>query len=709
MSDLVTLEARGAIGVLHIDNPPVNALSSGVVQGLQCVVAAIEGDTRLKAIVVHAHGRTFVAGGDISEFSRPGFTARPFNETLARLERLSIPVVAALHGTTLGGGLELAMACHYRIAAAGTKLGLPEVLLGILPGSLGTQRLPRLVGVRMALDMILSGKPIAAQKALEAGLVDAVVEAADNDALLNEAMAYANRLVEQGQGARRTSERQVSLEGVEPDFFDKALAEAKTRKAAYPAPQRIVRCVQAAATLPFDQGEALEAQLFEACRTSPESGALRHLFFAERAATKIPGVPADVAPRPIRKVGVLGAGTMGGGIAMNFANVGIPVTIVETSQAALDRGLGIVRKNYEASAAKGKLRPDDPDKRMALLTGALDIAAVADCDLVIEAVFENMDLKMDVARRLGQVCKPGAIIASNTSTLDIDMLAEASGRPADFLGMHFFSPANVMRLLEIVRGAKTAPDVLGTIVKLARTIAKVPVVSGVCYGFIGNRMLEPYLREADFLLMEGVTPERIDRAIQSLGLPMGPCRMLDLAGLDVAAKVVIERDKAGGLPDDPSYRSVVRKMMDLGRFGQKTGAGYYRYEGRTPLHDPEVDRVCAELAQQHGIRRRADEVTDQEIIERCVYPLINEGVKILEEGIAYRPGDIDLVWINGYGFPDFRGGPMHMADAIGLAHIAERLDHYARERGDAHGYWTRAALLTDMIAQGRKFADWPFK
>jgi 3-hydroxyacyl-CoA dehydrogenase len=677
------------------------------VQGIKSAIDQVEANSGLRALVVCAEGRTFVAGGDIAEFSKPGFEAKTFNATLARIENLDLPVVAVLHGTVLGGGLELAMACHYRVAAPTTRLGLPEVLLGILPGSLGTQRLPRLVGARLALDMILSGRPIDARQALDAGLVDEIV---DGD-LTAVGVAYAQNLVARGSGVRRTRESKVSMDGVELSFFENAYAEARTKKSAYPAPQRIVRCVEAAATLPFEEGEAVEARLFEECRVSPQSVAMRNLFFAERAATKIPGVQDSLPLRPIKKVGVLGAGTMGGGIAMNFANAGIPVVIVETSGEALDRGLGIVRKNYEASAAKGKLRPEDPQRRMALLKGSLDYSDLADCDLVIEAVFENLDIKKQVAKRLGKLCKPGAIIASNTSTLDVNLLAQASGRPADFLGMHFFSPANVMRLLEIVRGDQTSPEVLSTIVRLAKTVGKVPVVSGVCYGFIGNRMLEPYLRESEFLMMEGASPAQIDKAIQSLGLPMGPCRMLDLAGLDVAAKVVLERGKAGGLPADPSYRAVVQKMMELGRFGQKTGAGYYRYEGRTPVPDPEVESICIALAEKHGIRRRSD-ITDEEIIERCLYPLINEGAKILEEGISYRPGDIDLVWVNGYGFPDHRGGPMHMADMAdkaGLARIAERLDHFGRHRGDKHGYWTRSALLTEMRDKGRRFADWPFK
>ncbi len=438
------------------------------------------------------------------------------------------------------------------------------------------------------------------------------------------------------------------------------------------------------------------------------AGAIAYLAAACKTAAEIPGLSPSLPRRAIRRVGVVGAGTMGGGIAMNYANAGIPAVIVETNPEALQRGLGIVRKNYEASVAKGKLSAEACAARMALLTGSLDYADLADCDLVIEAVFENFEIKKQVCARLGEVCKPGAIIASNTSTLDIDALGVASGRPADFLGMHFFSPANVMRLLEVVRGAKTAPEVLASVMDNARTIGKIAAVSGVCYGFIGNRMLEGYLRESEFLMLEGVPPARIDAAIQSLGLPMGPCRMIDMAGVDVAAKVVVERGKAGGLPPDPSYRVVVRKLLELGRHGQKTAAGYYRYEGRTAVPDPEVDAICAALAAQYSIPQRPD-VSDAEIIERCLYPLINEGVKILEEGIAYRPGDIDVVWVYAYAFPDFRGGPMHMADTLGAQTLIDGLGRYAGARGDAYGYWTPANLLKRMASANLRFADWPFK
>ena len=700
MTSPVTLSRHGDIALLRIDNPPVNALSPAVVAGLVAAIDAFEADASYKALLVHGEGRTFVAGGDISSFDLPDFTARPFNGTLARTEALGRPVVAALHGTVLGGGLELALACHWRVAHPETQLGLPEVKLGILPGSLGTQRLPRVVGAELALDMIASGRSIGAAQALELGLVDELSEAAP----LQAGIAFTEALLARGAGPRRISERKVPAESLAPDFFERALADAARRKPFHPSARNIVRAVQAS-LLPFAEGEAAEARLFEELRVSPESKAMRHLFFAERLASKIPGLPRDTALRPVRTVGVLGAGTMGGGIAMNFANAGIATVLVEASQAALDRGLGIIRANYEASAAKGRLTAAQVEARMGLLRGSLDDAALADCDLVIEAVFENMDLKKQVCARLGAVCKPGAIIATNTSTLDVDQLAEATGRPADVVGMHFFSPANVMRLLEVVRGAKTAPEVLATVMQLARTIGKVAVVSGVCYGFIGNRMAEVYMREAEFLMMEGASPARIDGAVEALGMSMGPCRMLDMAGIDVGAKTVIEYGKAGGLPPDDSYRAVVRRMFELGRFGQKTGAGYYRYEGRKPVDDPETARIAAELAAQHGIARRSD-IQPQEIVERLLYPLINEGARILEEGIAYRPGDIDMVWTAGYGFPDHRGGPIHMADAIGLPQIAERLGHYAKVRGNACGYWTISPLLASLAAQGKRLSDW---
>jgi 3-hydroxyacyl-CoA dehydrogenase len=694
----VSYERRDAIGVLRIDNPPVNALSAPVVAGLIEAFAQFEADPSSRALVVYCAGRTFVAGGDITAFERPDFSAQPYNALLGRLEACSRPVVAALHGAALGGGLELALACHYRVAALGTRVGLPEVKLGLLPGSLGTQRLPRLVGASLALDMISTGRPLDAAAAGDVGLIDHV-DAGDP---LEFGLSYARALLERGAAPRRCGQL-TPKDCASPAIFEKALADAR-KKPDYPALEAIVNCVRAAVTLPFAEGEKIEAREFERLRASRTSKALRHMFFAEREAAKIPGLAKDLPLRPIRSVGIVGAGTMGGGIAMNFANAGMPTVIVEASAAALERGLGLVRTNYEASAAKGKLTVDQVAARIGLLKGSLDQGDLADCDLVIEAVFENMDLKKQVMARLGRVCKPGAIIATNTSTLDVDVLADVSGRPGDVLGTHFFSPANVMRLVEVVRGARTAPDALATVMKLATTIGKVAAVSGVCYGFIGNRMAEVYMREAEFLLMEGAEPRQIDHAIESIGMAMGPCRMLDMAGVDVGAKTVIERGKEGGSPDDPAYRAVVRELFELGRYGQKTGAGYYRYEGRSPLPDPELTSIRERLAARHGIAPRPG-IEDSEIVERLLYPLINEGAAILAEGIAYRPGDIDVIWVAGYGFPDHRGGPMFMADDIGLPVIVERLAHYAKTRGNAYNYWTVSPLLADRAASGRRISE----
>jgi 3-hydroxyacyl-CoA dehydrogenase len=701
-SEAVVLEKRGRIGVVRVNHPPVNALSRPVREGLRAAFDRVHADRSIAAVVLHAAGRTFIAGGDISEFSAP-VAGVPYNDILGRIEGLDRPVIVAIHGTAFGGGLETALACHYRLAARSAKVGLPEVTLGILPGAGGTQRLPRLAGVEKALDMILGGAPIGAEEALAAGIVDRVV---DGD-VLEAALAWAEELVASGARPRRTAELRIDPAKVPAGLFERKRLELAKRAEWYPAIGRILGCVEAAATRPFAEGLALELEAFDALRPSPQSEAMRHLFFAEREAAKIPGLADSTPTRKLEKVGVVGAGTMGGGIAMAFVNAGYPVVLVEATKEALDRGLGIIRKNYEITAAKGKLTAADVERRMGLLTPTLDYAALGDRDLVIEAVFENMDLKKQIAARLGQVCRPGAIVATNTSTLDVDVLGRAFGRPEDFLGMHFFSPANVMRLLEVVRGARTAPDALLTVVKLAKAIRKVAVVSGVCYGFIGNRMLEGYLRESELLIMEGVSPARIDAAIQALGLPMGPCRMIDMAGVDVAAKVVLERKKEGGLPPDPSYRRVVLGLHELGRHGQKTGAGYYRYDGRNALPDPAVDELGAALAKELGIRRRPD-VTDAEIVERCLYPLINEGAKILEEGISYRPGDIDVVWINGYGFPDHKGGPMHLADRLGAAKIVKTLEHYASARGNPYGYWTPSKLLARVASEGLRFAAWPF-
>jgi len=697
----VTLHEQDAVGVLRIQNPPVNALSPAVVHGLIAGLEAFEDKPHLKALVVHCEGRTFVAGGDIAAFEDPGFSAAPLNRFLARLEAQQRPVVAALHGTVLGGGLELAMACHWRVAAPGTRFGQPEVRLGLLPGSLGTQRLPRLAGVEKALELITTGRMISTQEALAVDLIDEIGE----EPPLLAALARALELAARPEKIRRASTCGVksgpAVLGVLAQAREQAL-----RKPQYPALASIVTALEAAATLPFAEGEQVEAREFEQCLHSPQSRALRHLFFAERQAARIPGLPADMPLRNVQSVGVVGVGTMGCGIAMTFANAGFAVTLVEAAQEALDRGLGIIRGNYEATAAKGKLTGAEVEERLALIRPTLRYEDLAGCDLVIEAVFEDMALKQQIAARLGAVCKQGAILASNTSTLDVDRIADATGRPADVVGMHFFSPAHVMRLLEVVRGAATAPDVLGTVMKLAGRIGKVAVVSGVCYGFIGNRMAEVYMREAEFLLMEGATPSQVDGAVEALGFAMGPCRMLDMAGVDVGAKTVIELGKSGGLPRDPGYRAMVQKLFALGRFGQKTGAGYYRYEGRKPVENAETLQLAEALAREHGIARRSA-IAPQEIVERLVYSMVNEGARILDEGIAYRGSDIDVVWTAGYGFPDHRGGPMHMADSVGLPRVVERLAHYALARGNKHGYWTVSPLLHRLAQEGQPIATAP--
>jgi 3-hydroxyacyl-CoA dehydrogenase len=518
------------------------------------------------------------------------------------------------------------------------------------------------------------------------------------------ALRHATELVAKRAPLPTLCSRPVAPASVTPTLFAETRAGLAKKSRGAIAPARIVDCVEAAVGKSFAEGLAYERELFVECMNSPQSAALRHAFFAEREAGKIPGFAKDLALRPIKKVGIVGAGTMGGGIAMNFLNAGIPVVLVEVKADALQRGIGLIRKNYEATASKGRMTLEQVEQRMALCAGSLDYADFRDCDLLIEAVFESMEIKKVVMAKLGEVAKAGAIIATNTSTLDVDVLAAASGRAADVVGMHFFSPANVMRLLEVVRGGKTAPEVLATVMALAKTIKKVAVVSGVCFGFIGNRMLEPYLRECEALLLEGATPSQIDKAIESFGMAMGPCRMIDMAGVDVAAKVVLERRKEGTLPADKSYRMACQMLFELGRYGQKTNAGYYKYEGRTAVHDPEVDQIMARLAEQFGITRRSD-ISDQEILERCLYPLINEGARILEEGIAYRPGDIDIVWLNGYGFPALKGGPMHSGSVIGLQELAARLDHYAAQRGNEHGYWTTAKLLRDLATAGRPFGD----
>lgn len=693
MSEVVSFTREGEIGVITVANPPVNALSQPVRAGLKAAVETGLADATIQAMVLICDGATFIAGADIREFGKP-LAAPSLVPVIDAMEGADKPIVAAIHGTALGGGLEVALGCHYRVAVASARVGLPEVNLGLLPGAGGTQRLPRLIGAEKALDLIVQGSHVPAAAAQQLGILDALIEGD----LKAGALAFARQVLAEKRGVKRASERAVAP--VAADFFATYEAGIARRLRGFKAPFHIIRAVEAAATLPFAEGMQREAQLFQELMSSSESRAQRHVFFAEREVAKVPGLPKDVTQREIKSAAVIGAGTMGGGIAMNFANAGIPVTLLELNREALDRGLAVVRRNYEATASKGRLSAADVEQRMGLIRPTTDYADIAQADLVIEAVFENMDVKKAVFRQLDTVCKQGAILASNTSTLDVDEIASVTKRPQDVIGMHFFSPANVMRLLENVRGKKTADDVIATVMNLSRRIGKIGALVGVCDGFVGNRMLHQRTREAMFLVEEGARPEQIDKVLYDFGFPMGPFAMADMAGLDVGYKVREERRKAGKVELRDSRW--IDQIVELGRHGQKTGAGIYRYQdGRTPLPDPEIQELIARCAREAGVAQRA--IGDQEILERCLYPMVNEGAKILEEGIAARPLDIDIIWINGYGFPAYRGGPMFWADQIGLNNIVAAYRRYAEQFG-AH-YWTPAPLLERLASEGKGFYD----
>ncbi|WP_454886698.1 3-hydroxyacyl-CoA dehydrogenase NAD-binding domain-containing protein [Sphingomonas oryzagri] len=659
-----------------MNNPPVNALGARVRQELGKALAAAQDDPAVKAIVIRGGGKMFSGGADITEFGKPPVSPM-LPEVVDAIEASGKPVVAAIHGMALGGGLEVALGAHYRIASPKAKLGLPEVSLGILPGAGGTQRLPRLVGVEAALGMIVSGSPIPASKAAQAGLIDKL--ATSDDTLAEEAIAFARTL----DAPRRTGDRTASAD---PGVFETFATDNARKIKGLDAPTACIEAVKAATELPLDQGQEKERALFLQLVTGDQSKALRHVFFAERAAAKIDGLPRDIQLRPITKVGVIGAGTMGGGISMNFLSAGIPVTIVEMAQEALDRGTATMRKNYEATAAKGRLTAEQVEKAMDLLTPTLDFGALADCDLVIEAVYENMDVKKQIFARLDGIAKPGAMLASNTSYLSIDDIASATKRPQDVLGLHFFSPANVMKLVEVVRGARTAPDALATGMALARKIGKVPVVSGVCYGFIGNRMLIPRQTNANALLMEGATPEQVDRVHTAFGMPMGPFQMADLAGVDI------------GWHRDPSrIESLQDALCAQGRWGQKKQAGFYDYEEkRKPSPSPVVAKIIDEFRAEAGITPRS--ISDDEIMVRTLYTMVNEGADILAEGIAQRASDIDVVWNYGYGWPRHKGGPMFWADQIGLGTVVDGLKRYEAAMGDD---FALSPLLAERAAEGK--------
>ncbi|HTB28738.1 MAG TPA: 3-hydroxyacyl-CoA dehydrogenase NAD-binding domain-containing protein [Steroidobacteraceae bacterium] len=689
--------SRGAVAVITLDNQPVNALGLSVRRGVADGLERAADDPSVGAVVLTGAGATFCGGADVSEFGLPAMSASPHLTDLCQLvEGFPKPVIAALNGLALGGGLELAMCCHYRVALATAQVGLPEVKLGILPGAGGTQRLPRLAGPERALNMIVSGTPATARELAATALFDEVVESD----VVSAAIAYAERAVEAKLPLKKARDIKIQFPNAEA-FFDFARGAVAPLAKNYPAPGKCIDAVEAAVLKPFDEGMRIERAAFTELLSSTESKALRHVFFAIRAASKIPDVPSGTPLRPVESVAIIGAGTMGGGIAMNFANAGVPVTVLETGQAALDKGLGVVRKNYEGTLKKGRLTQKDFDKRLGLIRGTLSYDDIAQADLVIEAVFEDMQVKQRVFETLDAKMKPGAILASNTSTLDLDKIASFTRRPGDVVGLHFFSPANVTKLLEIVRGAKTAKDVLATSLGIAKQIKKIGVVSGVCDGFIGNRMLNAYFRQMDFLLDAGALPAQIDKALEAFGFAMGPFRVSDLAGNDIGWAI---RKRLYAEYPDRAFSKIPDRICELGRFGQKTGAGWYDYKPgeRNALPSEVVTNIILEESSRLGLPRR--KIGDAEIVERALYALINEGARILEEGIAQRSSDIDVVYIAGYGFPDFRGGPMFYADTVGLANILRAMRTFAK--GYQPDAWHPAPLLEKLATENGSFAGW---
>src|SRR5438128_3719221 len=695
MSEVAPYAVRDGVAVITMNNPPVNglgnALRAGILQGLERAAA----DAQVKAVVLIGAGKAFSGGADIREFGKP--REKPdLPEVNDAQDAMRKPLVAAISGFALGGGLELALACHYRIAAPKSQLGLPEVKLGILPGSGGTQRLPRIIAMAEAVRMMTSGNPIAAERAKLLGLVDEIVEGD----LLEAAVLFLARLLKEGRPRRRIRDMQAKVDGDPKAFFAQAREQVAREWKGYPAPLEIVACAQAAATRPFDEGRKFERERFAHLVNTTESKALRHMFFAERQTTRIPGVPEDTPVREIRKAAVVGAGTMGGGIAMCFATAGIPVTVVEMKQEALDRGLSSIRSNYAGTVAKGRLKQEEMERRMSLITPSLKLEDMSDADIIVEAVFERMDVKQDLFKKLDVTAKPGAILATNTSTLEVDQIAAATQTPQDVTGTHFFSPANVMRLLEVVRGKQTGKDVLATTMKLGKQLKKVPVVSGVCDGLIGNRMLEKYVQQSLFLLDEGASPQQIDGALAKWGMAMGPFTMYDMAGNDIGWE--IRKRRAKERPDFV-YGRFADRIAEKGWFGQKTGRGWYRYEpgNRKPIPDAEVEQMLAAYRKEMGYTPR--QIADEEIVERCMYALANEGAHILEEGIALRASDIDMVYLTGYGFPPYRGGPMFYADTVGLPAVLKAIEGF--QKGYQGNQWKPAPLLVKLAKEGRRFND----
>ena len=688
LSEVVELEKRGSIAVIHIDNPPVNALNIQVREGIVKGVTRAAADKQIKAVLLSCNGRTFIAGADIREFDKP--MVEPFyREVMAALEKCGKPVIATMHGSVLGGGLETALACHYRIALASTKFGSPEVKLGIIPGAGATQRLPRIVGAEKALEMITGGSPIGAADALDCGLIDEIIEGDP----LESGLTFAEKVIADDRPVRPTGQLAEKIDEAKknPQIFDdfrKAIAR-KTR--GFEAPEGCIQAVEAAVNKPFGEGLDFETELFEKLMAGSQSAAQRYYFFAEREAAKVPDIPRETPQIDIKTVGIIGGGTMGGGITMNFVNIGVPVTLVEVDPAGLERGIAKIRQNYEISASRGKISPEEIENRMALITGSTTLDDLSDSDLVIEAVFENMDLKKEIFSKLNTICKAGAIMATNTSYLNIDEIAAMTARPEMVLGLHFFSPANVMKLLEIVRGEKTSTSVLATALGISKKIRKIPVMVGVCHGFAGNRMYSQRRREVDALLLEGASIPQLDQAIYDFGFPMGPFVLSDLIGNDIGWN---EKRSSGS--------SMQEILCEMGRLGLKTGSGFYRYEegSRSPIFDPEVEKLVEGLAAKKGVPSRV--VTDDEIVKRCIYAIINEGARILEEGIAVRPSDLDVIWVNGYGWPVYLGGPMFYADLVGLDNILAAIKGFEKSFGDA---WKPAALLEKLVSEGKRFQD----
>jgi 3-hydroxyacyl-CoA dehydrogenase len=682
----------GEIAILEIDNPPVNAASVPVREGLAAALTQAAADPQVQAVVLSGANTVFLAGADLKEIASGLSQKFPtLRDLQTQMESFAKPIVAAIEGVALGGGFEIALTCHFRVAAASARVGLPEVKLGLLPGAGGTQRFTRLAGPQAALEAITTGAHLSAQRAMELGTIDAVAEHA-----VPHAVAFARAVVREKRPLRLASERADRIAGVDPGLFVSFRKKLQSKARGQLAPWRIVDCIEAACTRPREEAFRLERQWFDECRNSPQRTALMHVFFAEREARKIPDVPASVQPLPIRSAAVVGAGTMGGGIAMSFANAGIPVQMLEISQEALDRGLALIRKNYSASVTRGSLTQERMDRALSLISGVRQYEALGETDIVIEAVFENLGVKKEVFAKLDAVCAPRAILATNTSTLDIDAIADATSRPHSVIGTHFFSPANVMKLLENVRGRGSSAQTIATAMALGKILGKVPVLAGNCDGFIGNRMLQFYTGEAEFLLEEGASPEQIDRVIETFGFAMGPLAVRDLAGNDVGFLI----RKSRTIPADERFSPILQRLVEAGRLGQKSGKGFYRYEGRTRIPDPEVLELIERVSSELGIARRV--IGDEEILDRLLHPLVNEGANIVEQGIAIRAGDVDIVYVNGYGFPAYRGGPMFWAQELGFERIVATMRKLARTHGQR---WRPAPLLEHLVATGGGWAD----